>query len=453
MATNKQPLLPAVQFLRGGLSQPVDILPLAAFRIAFGALMCLGSLRIMWHGWVYAIYIQPAFHFSYFGFDFARPLPGVGMHLVFVALAGLALCIMLGWRYRLCMPAFFLLFTYVELLDQATYLNHYYFISLVSFLLCFMPAQGALSLDARRDAGLRRRTVPRWCIACLQLQLVIVYFFAGLAKLNGDWLLLGMPMRLWLRAHSDFPLLGQLFDQEAVALLFSWSGAFYDLTISLWLLWHKSRPFAWIAVAVFHLMTALLFPIGMFPWLMVGASLVFFTGKDFRWLAGALRRKSPAIRPAKSAVIPFRLPTLAKLTLALFFLIQLSLPLRHFFYPGDVNWTMEGYRFAWRVMLNEKAGFATFRVVDHTLGSTQIVFASQHLTEQQARHMAYQPDMIWQFAQYLGSQHAFHSQHDIAVYAEVWVAHNGAPARLLIDPRQNLLAVPRDLLAAEWILR
>ena len=107
---------------------------------------------------------------------------------------------------------------------------------------------------------------------------------------------------------------------------------------------------------------------------------------------------------------------------------------------------MEGYRFAWRVMLNEKAGFVTFRVVDEA-GGTRIVHARRYLTEQQARHMAYQPDMIWQFARHLSGQGA------AAVHAEAWVTRNGRPARLLIDPGVNLMDVERSLAPADWILR
>ena len=440
-------------FVRGWLSQPVDILPLAVFRIAFGGLMCLSCLRVMANGWVDALYIAPRFHFKYFGFEWLHALPGAGMHLVFVALVGLSLLILLGWRTRVCIAAFFVIFTYVELIDQATYLNHYYFISLVSFLLIFLPAERALSLDAWRDPKLRSLTTPRYCIVALQLQLIIVYGFAGVAKLNSDWLLHGLPMGIWLRAHSDLPLVGPLLDAPAVALLLSWAGAFYDLTIPLWLLWRRTRPLAYATVIVFHLLTALLFPIGMFPYVMIAATLIFFTGGDFRRLAGLWRKSKAAAASAPKSGDKFVLPGWIKLGLLVFFAVQLILPLRHHLYPGDANWTMEGYRFAWRVMLNEKAGFATFRVVDRTLGRTQVVYASQHLSEQQARHMAYQPDMILQFARYLASQSPFDARHEIAVFAEVYVARNGRPARLLIDPQRDLLSVERELAPADWILR
>ena len=437
--------------LRRKLRQPVDILPLALFRIAFGSLMCVSSLRFVLNGWVDSVYLAPEFHFSYLGFEWVKPLPAAGMALLYASLIILAALIALGLAYRPAMILFFLLFSYIELIDQAAYLNHYYLISLLSFLLIFLPANRYLSLDARLRPGLHARRAPAWCVLVLRLQLALVYTFAGLAKVNGDWLLHGLPMAIWLKGNTSFPLIGHLFDQHWLALAFSWAGAFYDLTIALWLSWRRARLPAFATVIVFHLMTALLFPIGMFPWVMIAGSLNFFGGTEIRLCLRRFGIRLPAA--PRQAQRPQRLSSLAKLALAAYFALQVALPLRHNLYPGDVNWTMEGYRFAWRVMLNEKAGFVTFFVVDETLDRRQVVIPSQYLTEQQGRHMAYQPDMIWQFAQVLAAQHPYADQHDIAVYAEAWVTHNGAPSRLLIDPTRNLLAVPRDIFAAEWILR
>ena len=50
--------------------------------------------------------------------------------------------------------------------------------------------------------------------------------------------------------------------------------------------------------------------------------------------------------------------------------VQLALPLRHLAYPGDHRWTGEGYRFAWNVLLVEKAGSVTFLVHEPSTGRT-----------------------------------------------------------------------------------
>jgi hypothetical protein len=75
------------------------------------------------------------------GFDWVRPMSSTGMHLLFFALIVATLFITIGLFYRLSAIVFFIGFTYVELLDVTAYLNHYYFISLVAFIMIWVPAR------------------------------------------------------------------------------------------------------------------------------------------------------------------------------------------------------------------------------------------------------------------------------------------------------------------------
>ncbi|NJO06657.1 MAG: HTTM domain-containing protein, partial [Chloroflexaceae bacterium] len=194
--------------------------------------------------------------------------------------------------------------------------------------------------------------------------------------------------------HTGFPLIGRWFDQPWMALLLSWGGALYDLTIPFWLLWHRTRPLAYLAVIGFHVMTALLFPIGMFPWIMIGCTLVFFDERDYRTLGGMLRHAQEA--PRSSVTIPEpQVSRLIGVILACFFAVQLVLPLRHWFYPGDVTWNEEGFRFAWNVMLVEKTGHATFFVRDPASGRTWDVYPAAYLTTQQENRWPFNPTCCW----------------------------------------------------------
>ena len=259
------------------MSRAVSIAPLATFRITFGLLM-FGSLVRFWaKGWITANYVSPTFHFTYWGFGWVRPLGEVGMHLLFGVLIAAALFIALGLFYRVAIIVFFLGFTYVELLDVTTYLNHYYFISLVAFLLMWLPANRHYALDASFGLVQRRTEVPAWTIGILRLQMGLVYFFAGLAKLDADWLLRAEPLKTWLPAKSHLPLIGPLMYEEWVAYLFSWFGTVYDLFIVFFLMYPRTRPVAYLFVLGFHLATVLFFPgIGMFPYVMIVSSLIFF---------------------------------------------------------------------------------------------------------------------------------------------------------------------------------
>ena len=260
----------------------MDATSLAVFRIVFGLVGLLIVARFFAYGWIGELYVEPAHHFTYLGFGWVKPWPGVGMYAHFAALGILALGIAAGFRYRLCALLFFLGFAYVELLDKTAYLNHYYFTALVSLLMVFLPLNRSLSVDAWLKSRATTRVAPAdavriWALWLLRAQVAAVYVFAGIAKLNADWLLEAQPLHIWLHDHTGLPLAGPLLSEAWAAYAFSWGGAFFDLTIVAWLMWKRTRPVAYAVLVVFHVMTYLLFPeIGVFPWLMMGAALLFF---------------------------------------------------------------------------------------------------------------------------------------------------------------------------------
>jgi len=98
----------------------------------------------------------------------------------------------------------------------------------LSFLLCIVPAHKMWSLDARCRPQLRADTTPAWTLWLLRAQVAVVYFFGGVAKLNGDWLR-GEPMRMWLADRTEFPVIGRFFTEESTVYLFSYGALFNDL--------------------------------------------------------------------------------------------------------------------------------------------------------------------------------------------------------------------------------
>ena len=434
--------------LQDAARRPVDSAALTAFRIVFGMLGLLTVVRFFANDWISLLYIAPAHHFPYPGFAWLQPWPGWGMYAHFAALGLLSIAIAAGYRYRLCSGLFCIGFTYVELLDRATYLNHYYLMSLAALLLALLPTGRAL--------------VPQWTIWALRAQLGIVYAFAGIAKLNPDWLLHALPLRIWLYQHGDLPLAGPLLQEAWAAYAMSWGGALFDLAVAPALLWRRARPFAYAALVVFHLLTWLLFPrLGIFPWLMIGGALIFFAPDWPRRLwAAAVRRAArpghtaadaPPARPMPPAVRRRTHPVIIA-ALTLFAVIQLAMPLRHYAYPGNVRWNEEGYRFAWRVMLTEKTGFVQYRVRDPASGQTWLVSPDAYLTPLQTERMAIQPDLILTAAHIIAADFAASGINDVAVTADAFVAFNGRPNARLIDPNANLAAIKSGLAPKWWVL-
>ena len=439
--------------------QRVDASSLAVFRILFGLVGVFIVVRFFAYGWIGELYVAPAHHFTYLGFGWVRPWPGLGMYVHFAALGLLSIGIAAGYRYRLCAVLFFLGFTYIELLDKTTYLNHYYWAALVSLLMIFLPLHRSLSVDCWLKSGRLWDTIPARALWLLRGQLAVVYIFAGIAKLNGEWLLEAQPLGIWLQDHTGLARVGPLMGEVWMAYAFSWGGALFDLTIVGWLMWKRTRAMAYVLLVVFHLMTYLLFPeIGVFPWLMMGAALLFFSPDWPRQLIGWLTEvRVPHVGEWSPAQAPDdrrekHLSAVVMVAVAVFVIAQLLVPLRHYAYPGNVRWNEEGYRFAWRVLLTEKVGMVEYRVHDPATGQRWRVLPDDYLTPLQSERMTTQPDMILETAHIIARDFADRGHDSVQVFADVFVAMNGRESSRLVDPDADLAAISNSLAPKKWLL-
>jgi hypothetical protein len=432
--------------------RPVDIASLAAFRVIFGTVMCLGILRFLATGWVETMYGEPRWFFSYPGFAWVHPWPVWGMYLHYVVLAGLALAIAVGAFHRAVTLMFVVGFAYTQLIDVTNYLNHHYLVVLLGVQLAVLPANAACSIDARRRPALRRTTVPAWMVWLLRFQVGVVYVFAGLAKAKLDWLVYGQPLNLWLAARTELPVIGALFVQPWGALAMAWAGFLFDSTIVVWLSWSRTRLVAYGALIMFHSLTGYLFNIGMFPIIMTSSALIFFSPSWPRRLLGSLRRSgspatAPAAAPAPVAAPPSRIVVAI---IAIHITVQLALPLRHFVYPGSVLWNEDGMRFAWHVLIREKHGKVMF-VAAFADGKRLEVPPHNYLTPRQDREMSGQPDLILQLAHVIGRDLEARGYHSFQIHAITAVSINGRSPVPMIDPAVDLRSI-RDVGERTWVL-
>jgi hypothetical protein len=428
--------------------------PLAIYRIAIGVMLFISIVRFWSKGWIAELYIKPLHFFPFYGFEFIRPL-GNYTYILFFVCGIAALMVALGLFYRISSVVLFFSFSYIELMDKSTYLNHYYFMSLVLFILMFLPAHRYFSIDARRKPGILADQIPQWCIDALKLMMVILYFYAGLAKINSDWLLHALPLKIWLPSRNDLPFIGWLFNYSITALIFSWFGCIYDLSIAFLLWYKKTRLWAYLTVVVFHGLTAILFPIGMFPYVMIVAALIFFSG-DFhlrliRWLSNVVKCQTVFVTPGITFRYKAGVQQLMLAFFALFFLIQLLLPFRYMCYPGELFWTEQGYRFSWRVMLMEKAGYTQFTIRDST-GKYTVANNNDFLTTLQEKMMSTQPDMMLYYAQILKEHYAHLGFKSPQVYVDSYVALNGRSGRVFINPKTDLAKEEESFKSKSWIL-
>jgi len=446
--------------LRTAAFRDVDIAPLVTLRVLFGLAMLLASVRFWAKGWIDQLYISPQYHFTYYGFHWVKVPPGDALFWMYGTMAAAALFISIGLLYRASALVFFLLFTYVELIDVTTYLNHYYFISLASFLMIMVPANRALSADSIIWPSIRTRTVPAWCAGIFKLQLGIVYFFAGLAKLNPDWLLRAQPLSIWLPPRAGMPIIGWALKFKATAYLFSWAGAVYDLLVPFLLYRKGTVLLAYAAVVGFHVITGALFPIGVFPMVMILLTTVFFPAAWHRGFWGRLfpsfiTQGNDMAQPASSSPKEFGPSISGNVTLALltlYFAVQVLMPMRYLAYNGNLFWHEQGFRFSWRVMLMEKEGSALFTVKDPATDRAWEVNNRQYLTPVQEKFMATQPDLILQYARIIEEQYRSQGVNDPVVTADVQVTLNGRRSRPFVRPDVDLTEIEDGLGERWWLM-
>ncbi|MEG1022088.1 MAG: HTTM domain-containing protein, partial [Myroides sp.] len=125
-----------------------------------------------------------------------------------------------------------------------------------------------------------------------------------------------------------------------------------------------------------------------------------------------------------------------------YLIIQILLPIRHWFIKGDVLWTEEAHRLSWRMMLRSRTGETHFKVIDKKTNE-RLTFNNTELLNEKQRSRLNAPDVIWQMAHKIKDH--FKSQgKDVAVYAmRSSVSINMRPSSRLIDPKV-------DLASEEW---
>ena len=441
--------------LKYNFKEQTNAAPLAIFRLFFGLMMFASIVRFWANGWIEKLYLVPKFHFSYLGFSWVKPM-GNYTYLLFVICGVSALFVAIGYKYRIAIITFFLSFLYIELMDKTTYLNHYYFISIISFLLLFLPANAYFSLDAFTRKK-QFQQIPKWTIDSLKLMLFIIYLSAGLVKLNSDWLLRAMPLKIWLPSKYDLPFIGEnLMQQNWFHFAMSWSGMLYDLTIPFLLLYKRTRFVAFLFVVFFHVFTRVLFPIGMFPFIMIVSALIFFDATLHTKIINFIKKyfiKSKTILLLEPNFYYSNLQRRVLLTLfTVFFAIQILLPWRSILYPGELFWTEEGYRFSWRVMLMEKAGSTNFKIVNLDSGIQFRVNNTDFLTPFQEKQMSYQPDFILEYAHFLGDHFTKQGHKNVGVFATSYVALNGRLSTRFVNEKVDLYQEKVSFKHKEWIL-
>jgi len=441
--------------LIAALSRPVSIQSLVAVRVLFGAILLWDWWRYVVQNRIFRYYVEPELWFPYFGLDWLTPLPEPYIYWVWHLVGLSAFLVMIGAFYRVAIWVFIAAFGYFFLLDRAQYLNHNYLVLLYAALLAVSPAHLAFSVDAWLWPAWRRRVIAAWSVVAIKAQTEVVLVFAGLVKITDDWLR-GEPLGIWLRGQAgDWPF-GWLFQYDAVILAGAWATVALHLIGAPLLLWHRTRLAVFLVYCCFHMANAQFFNIGRFPWLTIAVTTIFFVPdwpqRALRWALRWFEPLPPMPAPVAAGAGVAPLGRAVLVFLALWFAVQVYLPVRQAFFPTLVGWSGDGHRFSWRMRIYDRDADGTFRVLGGD-GSVTVVDPYDWLTRRQATAMLSRADMIHDFAAMLEAAWREAGHGDVAVHADITMSLNGRPHVPFIDPTVDLTAVSYNWLGTDdWVL-
>lgn len=426
----------------------VDGSALGVFRIFWGLIMLLET-RWMWRH-LDDLHSDRYFHFYYKGFSWIRHFPERWMtELEIIAMMISAILIVVGVAFRPAALVFFIGYTHLFYAEAGAYNNHFYLIMLLSGVLFFTRADAYHSLHQwrRGKKGLADEGVPRWNYLLIQIQVVIVYVYGAIAKINTDWMIAREPITFWLKFGQKVPdYLKGLIQHEWFTYIAAYGGFFIDLLCPFMLFHRKLRIPAIVILVSFHFLNSQIFSIGFFPIIGVALLIVILPPNLFR----RNRDQHPAVRSEGNVSRPILL------AVSTFCIFQILFPLRwHLARPANPSWTDVGHRFSWRMMLRSRISRLDLRFSDPDveLWLKQNPGRYPRLSPSNGIRWAEYPNFIWQYVQALHAALEEHGMGETKIYAHVTTSLNGRDYYPSIDPHVDLARVENPYFAVpDWVL-
>lgn len=421
---------------------------IAVFRILFAIVLFFQAWHFYSIDFIKRDVIDPVLHFSYPYLPFIESLNPYIMYGMLVLMFISSVLIVLGIKSRLFFTFYFIAFTYLFLIDKGYYNNHYYLLSLLLFLMIFIKSDTQLAV-----LPCKQKINYAWEVYILIFQFSLVLIIAGLNKLNPWWLIHHEPIHHILEAKVKWS--GNLFwSSMLVENVLVWGGVLFDLLIIPLLVWKRSRIIAVFLFFFFNGMNYIVFQsigeIGIFPLLMLSSLILFFPNQS---IINAIRKINKQYKVAKVERKDKQFSTLLKGGLIVYVLLQLTIPIRHHFFTGNVDYTGEGQRFSWRMKSVYKDFSIAFILKDEEKGISASLDPRTVLTEKQYTNLGYYPELIIPVAENLKNAAKEKGVRSPRIYVDYKVGFMALPMQYIVDPGTDILTLNYSPFRhSSWIL-
>ena len=420
---------------RDKLFMPVSSASLGLFRILVGFILFFQTSSLISSNFVQEHIFESKIRFPFEYFEFLEPLPKDGMRWLLLLMLGATVFMILGRFFKIATFLYTVSFTYLWLLDKSYFNNHYYFITLLGFLLIFTQADSWGALKGKN----RRETIPYWHVYILKLQLLLVLFISGINKINYHWLIDFQPMKHILETKAAVDGYDWLLN-DFFYIFFTWGGMLLDLLIGF-LLWNKrTRKFAITAFILFNLINYWLFhdigEIGFFPFLLLACVSVFLDPLQVKaklnWIVP--QKVKPITKISETRVVEkIKKSNIVFGLIVVYFSIQILVPFRHLLYDDHVDWTGEGQRFSWRMKIMYKEVDMHFYLIEEGKSEKLEVNVGHFLNDKQYTNLMYYPDLVPLVGAYISDEGRRRKLSNPDVVSTFYVGFNGRPSQLLFD--------------------
>lgn len=456
------------------MNSPRDASQLGVYRFLFGLLMVIDIPQE--RGLAHADYKWGDPEECRFPlFDFLAPLPIEWMYIVYLIMLSGAIGIMLGFFYRISCVMFTVTYWYVFLLDKVSWNNHSYLYGLHGILFLMTDANRYWSIDGLFNKTVRNAHIPVWNYFLFRFQFFLVYFIAGLKKLDADWV--GGYSMTSLSKHWVFdPFKLVLSDDLIDLIIVHWGGLTIDLFMGYLLFFDATRKLGLFFGTSFHVMNSQIFSIGMFPYAMLASNTMFFwctwpktfikkfpkimqkylpSTEDPQTSDHCLYEKeqvktegktssAAAVKAGKKAP-PTKATAYHKIMVGIvlwYSAVQCFLPYSHFVTKGYNNWTNGLYGYSWDMMVHSwSTQHVRIEYVDHDTG--KVGYLNPEAWSRARLRWTSHADMLKQYSYCIAEKLRSYGVKNVSLHFDIWRSLNERFQQRLLDPRI-------DLLTAEW---